>query len=484
MAWLSSVTKIAASCLLALVSVGLTGCAQQPISAAFDDLTSETSSRSSDFFLFKTFTSISGLVPQHSAQMLFHQPQFHDFRPDTPTHSIGISPKWSFVVERKYPMSGSTDETNRDAVLEIRDGFEKLRLQSAELVSLTAIVAGSSRILEPTGSQGSQVLGADDQAMLGKLLGMEIGKDDSTQAKKVLEEKRAQITRLSGEIAKTLQGMQTKTKQHNVIITRWSRSKNTLFGFELAPILSAKTAANEVKSGVLILGDIRAVSLHAGEDFFDMVRELNPRIRSLFADVNITTFAVQAKHIAYVADLDVEKSLSSQLKLTKAQLAKLGDALKDTDVNASLATALSMDIGNSAALSSPNLRILPRCFFPPRLHQASVEKEIIAAGRYQTVYAVRAQMVSELLGQGTDTGTELSQICHLRDKNGYCTMQDGVEDAKFKEALERWVQECGGRGVLDTNLQKGEVSNLLDSVSATDWWAGTPYARPPAQLGK
>lgn len=465
--------------LLTLASLALNGCAQQPISAAFDDLTSETSSRASDFFLFKTFTSISGLVPQHSAQMLFHQPQFHDSRPDTPTHSIGISPKWSFVVERKYPMHGRDDDGNRAAVLEIRDGFEKLRQQSAELVSLNAVVAGSALILERSGGKPFEVA---DQAMLGKLLGQEVGKEDAAKARQAIDERRAQITRLSGEIAKTLQQLQAKTKQYNVVITRWSRSKNTLFGLELAPILSTKTAANEIKSGVLILGDIRGVSLHTGEDFFDMVRELDPGSRRLFTDVNVTTFAVQAKHIAYVADLDLEKSLSSQLKLTKAQLAQLGEAMKDIDIDARLTAALSMDIGNSAALSTPSLRILPRCFFPARLHQNSVQNEIIETGNYQTVYAVRAQLVSELLGQGTSLNTELNQICG--EKAGKRCMNSTA--ANYQARLKKWLQECGGRGIIDASqvsratiagpLYQPTTKQDITSDELNTLWLGTPYA--------
>src|SRR5258708_40132034 len=92
-------------CFVTASTLVLSSCANNSlIVPAFDNLTNETSSQHSLLTNYRSFVSVSGLAPVHSAGSPFHHPYG-----TTPGHVIAISPKWSFVTVSNYDSKADVD---------------------------------------------------------------------------------------------------------------------------------------------------------------------------------------------------------------------------------------------------------------------------------------------------------------------------------------------------------------------------------------
>lgn len=433
--------SIVATATIGLLS--LTGCGALPIHATFDSLTNETSLRASDDFDYSSFVSISGLVPQHGAQMIFHQPFFYDFSPNSPNYSVGLAPTRTFISERKFPMQGSAEQ-NAKTVSDIRDGLDSVRLLSANLATLLVKKEVAETLSSAVTKNQNGKPDEGQTAVLKSLLGSDVVKDDgaldTAKVKSALALIAADTDKVKSDITTKLLQLKEVAAAKNVVVTRWSRERRNAVSATLSEWFDLAGQGHEAKSGILVFGDIRTVTLHSGDDFVDMLRGMDKTYREFLKDAGITTFTIQAKHNAYSADLDMEKAVSMQLNLTKDQLHSLSNTFREINLKFSGSFGVTLDLSNSAFLSGSTVSTETRCFYPPRVYNKSVKKEIQASNSYQLLYAVRAQLKDDLFDKAVKTGTQLSAIAKQCPQEGKSVFRNCPAEQRVE--LERWLLSC------------------------------------------
>jgi hypothetical protein len=457
------------SILLAAALTGLSACAPLPIHTTVDTLTSETSQRSSDHFDFSSFISLSGLVPQHGAQMLFHQPAFYDRQPNSPSYSIGVSPSRTFVTERKYPMKPSAtadaDTENAAAILAIKESLEKARLLSVQLATLVVQAEVAARLLETAAEVKPDEATARSlkELLVSDVIDQE-GKIDQDKAKAALKVLQTRQIPLKERISAELAAAKTGASRSNVFITRWAKERRSALNTYLSEAFAFSGHGHEARSGILIFGDIRTATLHTGDDLIELLKHADQGMLPFIKETGITTFTIQAKHMAYVADLDMQKSIAAQLSLTKDQLESLSKTFKELDLRFSTSFGVNMDISNSAFVSASEVSTQVRCFFPAPLYMQSVQSEIMATNRYQTVYSVRAQIKPPLIDAAKRVETHLSKTCK-QPASQAC-----------QDTLKTWLQSCKVRidaPASDTTVPVAQIAltgGVIQMFEDTKYW--------------
>lgn len=436
---------------LLVLPLALAACGPLPIHTSFDTLTNETSKRSSEYLTYSTFVSLSGIVPQHGTQLLFHQPDLTDNQPNSPSFAVGISPTRSFVTERKFEMTATNAKTpteaaaeNAKAVRDIREGLEQARLLSVGLAAARTRLNAAQTLVAAIGANKA----SDDQAKeIKTLLGDSVvgtdGKLVDAEVKKAIAGAQAEEKSLDTAVKKALADAKAKAAQSNVVITRWAQEKRTKLGAFFSEVFAFSGQGHEVKSGTLVFGDFRVVSLHAGDDILDMLRSSPQEVKALIDNVGISTFSVKARHMAYIADMDIEKAVALRLNLTKEQLADLSATFKSLNADVSASYGVTTDVSNSANISNSTVTTHTRCFFPPELFTRSIQEEITGSNGYQDLYAVRVQVKGQILGLANQTKTAFSEIAPS------CTTEKGRLDPGKqgcdRAGLDAWLETCGSQ---------------------------------------
>jgi hypothetical protein len=434
-----------AALLGALAALALSGCSPLPIHATFDTLTNETSKRASELFTYSTFVSLSGLVPQQGAQLIFHQPDFYDFQGNSPSYAIGISPTRSFITERKFAMTGANLQDNANAVRDIRDGLEAARLLSVQLAAANTRGEAAQTLLAAVGAGTPDASQADTlKALLGDdAIGADgkIATDKAGAALKALNDEK---TGLQAKIAAALAAVKSQAANANVVVTRWARERRTALGAYLSEVFAFSGQGHEARSGLLVFGDLRVVTLHSGEDLVDMLRSAPKRFLAFASNAGITTFAIQARHMAYSADLDMQQAVAAQLRLSKEQLADLSATFKNIEPKFSASFGVALDVSNAALVSNSTVRTEGRCFFPPELYTEAIDREIHDANGYQDLYIVRAQIREPLLDAAIRTHTDMSDLAQDCSKGDDKTkyLDPGPQDSACRQRFVDWIAAC------------------------------------------
>ena len=388
----------------------LAGCSthKSVINSAFDDLVNETRSTNSHFMNYKSFVSISGLVPHAAPGSLFHHPDGL-----SPTHGLGLSPKWSYVVESTFPMAPGKASSGFDKIKAIRDKYVEAREAIVKATALQVTSALVDRALELARSSND----LEQCRLAARILGTVEPKERCSDAdQKALDTARidvnAKAAKAMATAAEKRDELVKAVDQPNILVTRWDQGTELTFLGKLAEFLSISIDRKKEMGGVLIAGDLRTWSVKVGEDYVDMVREMDPNARPLFEQVGIDLFLIHAKYRMYVAELRLEDAVAASLSLTVEQLRNLRTALGAGDrIELGLGAAMLSDISNIGALSAPDHKIRRRCFFPPTENEAAAQRETLLAQSYHPVYEVRGQMtrLKELGSIETDLSRQLSR---------------------------------------------------------------------------
>ncbi|MBK7900722.1 MAG: hypothetical protein KA603_01135 [Azonexus sp.] len=423
---------------------------------ALDDLSNEVRSSASDpLFSFSTYVSIAGVTPANAVQMLSYQPEG-----TSPSHSIFLSPKFSFSVIRDFEVK-NIGNSNDDPASHVAKLLEGVQSQALTVSKFDLQAAALSHLLENN-------LFADPQRNAGTLAqikrmfaGEELNSVD--QGKALLAKVTGDLAKVRGELDKAREKYDSAVGSGNILVTRWEVSGATGGGATVGPIVSAGGSGSNTRTGFLVLAGMRSVSLHVGEDFFDMVRELDKDLIDFLARVGVTTYTLQARHTAHAQELDAVQELSLRLNLTPDQLRKLSQAFKDAAFSLDYYRRFSRSLGNRGVLSAPRETIRSSCFFPPRAHFESIvgggsDKPSLKgpSDGYRTVLAVRAAVgkrVLELADKKIKT-----ELYYIGSRDG----KRGFDDDKSR-ALDDWLNQCRGK----TGPLGGK------EYEPVDYWRGT-----------
>jgi hypothetical protein len=244
------------------------------------------------------------------------------------------------------------------------------------------------------------------------------------------------LKKTTSDLTNAIDSAATKRKEliqeldkKNILITRWDQTTELGFSSGLGNLFAINADRKKEKGGVLIAGDLRVWSLKVGEDYVDMVREMDPQARKLFQQVGIDLFLVHAKHRFYIAEIHLEDAVAASLSLTIGQLQDLKSALNANDkLTLGFGIALLSDISNIGSLSAPEYKIRRRCFMPPTENEKSAQHELLSAQGYHSLYEVRGQIVG--LDDVAKIETDLSMKLA------------GIQEKNRREEIIRTFQDC------------------------------------------
>lgn len=447
------------ACAIACASLTACGTPASMSIEALDDLSNHSQTIESRLFDFHSYVSIAGVIPTQNVMWRSFQPA-----DASPTHSISLSPKFSYVAVKHYDGATADDvATVANGLQEAQQAYMAAQVHALQTAVLSAAL-NAKGFQDDAKSSDASAMAAQARRLLGEPL------KDTASAEQRLTALRDKQVQLDQALRDKLQQVASASRKANILITRWQATRTTqggaiLGGGESAPI-SGRGASSGARSGFLVLGNLRMTSLHAGEDFLDMVRERQKEAdKFIYVDPDVTTFTLQAKHTAHVEETDARSELALRLRLSADQLKQFGNFIQDSDVGLDFATTLSRSLTNRGALSSPKETIEPRCFYPPRAQYESVTGHAMTdrkAGKpgpsdgFRTVMVVRATLNEKLRTQINQANTELRHIKDSKDPKKK-TEYFG-EQAVPADLLTQWLKQCTGNNhAVASDYFKGEA---------------------------
>lgn len=396
----------------------MAGCSthKSVINNSFDDLVNETRSTKTSFVNYKSYVSISGLVPHAAAGTLIHHPDSL-----SPTHGLGLSPKWSYVIESTFPMDSGNTATDFEKLKSIRNKYIEARgaIVKATALQVKASLADSALVI----AKSSKDLG--NCKLVSRILSLEEPKTkcedaDLTAMGAALADTKSKATSAVEAAALKRKELIQEVDKKNILVTRWDQQVELTSLGKLADFFSLSVDHKKEMGGVLIAGDLRVWSLKVGEDYIDMVREMDPQARLFFQQVGIDLFLIHAKHRLYIAEMKLEDAVAASLSLTVADLRNIKSVLNSSDrLELGFGMAMLSDISNIGALSAPAHNVRRRCFIPPVENEKSAQREFLLAQGYHPVYEVRGQMtkLDELARIETELSMHLANVSGRKDRD-------------------------------------------------------------------
>jgi hypothetical protein len=402
-------------------SLYLAGCSSTPVplvSNVFDDLTNETVGKSTLAIEYRSFLSLSGLAPVQSLGMLVHHPASV-----SPTHAIGISPKWSFAVASTY----EADKITEAKIAAVEPAY--LTLQE---------IAGRMAASSSTVGLARAALNRKDYRIAAEVLGLfcegECVAEINAEMRRLLKETDTLRDRLI--VAKREFAQLTNLK--NVVFMRWTFHNDETTSLSAGQTVTLRERNRQGKSGLAIFAGLRVLTVYFGEDFLDAAgryRTFGEKVA--FTQSSILSHEVQVGDVKYLSDSQVSTAFELSLKITQGRLAQLKSLLgldEIPDIGVDYASALLSDVGNRGFLSKPKVEAKPYCFFPPRTHQDYIVWGLDDSDGYSTVYAVKSQVSLVAAFMLSSPLTDLQAI--MTNAN--------LTDPDRESLLAQYEHQCGG----------------------------------------
>ncbi|MFG0252517.1 MAG: hypothetical protein ACF8NJ_06550 [Phycisphaerales bacterium JB038] len=266
--------------LILITAASLTACGSRssPIRTALIDITGESRSvpvyHESDWFKMfpiaehRQALSIGGLLNVADVGQEFNLPGNRDV-----TTATGIA------VVQSYRLVGEADvPEDWNQVTAVRDALETAQARALDASILAAEIAALMR--EARDASGRA------RASLVQTLGQR--RQELTEAEQALSEARDHLR----EAANT----------PGIVIARWSTTESAGFSIDAGSAARGGLDVSGNRSGFVVLGGLRVVSLVFGEDFWWLLNNLRDHEKKHIETIGITTNLLQARDVAYTSD--------------------------------------------------------------------------------------------------------------------------------------------------------------------------------------
>ena len=122
-----------------------------------------------------------------------------------------------------------------------------------------------------------------------------------------------------------------ESMNHNgLLVFRWNTSSEQSGSTGLGSIFGASGNNEESYSGFALVSGLRIATLYLGKDLLDAWPALDTSTR-YSNRFELTTHVMQAQHIIYIAEYDLQRSINARLSASYDQLSNLPDTLKALD---------------------------------------------------------------------------------------------------------------------------------------------------------
>lgn len=271
--------------------------ARPPLRTALVDLTGESRtvrvypSSLSPFpiALHKQAVSIGGLLNIPDVGQEFEFPGHNDV-----TTAVGIA------VVQSYRLIGEADmDASGEMVPKVRRQLEEVQSLALEASLLTTQVAQSRANLAQR----------EDARLAAELARLETHRD-----------KLESDLRIASDLLRDL------ASTPGIIVARWDSTERGGFSALLERLASFGGESEARRSGFVILGGLRVVSLALGEDFWWLLNNLRPHEKAHIEKIGITTQLIQARDVAYTSDVLVRQGAQLRAQLSRVRGARVDSA--------------------------------------------------------------------------------------------------------------------------------------------------------------
>lgn len=285
----------------------LVGCSSTGgLITSLEDLTTESSKEGWSKVPQYRVISVPGILPFADAGSLqFYKPK------RKPSSAIGISNGKSYVMQSV--IDSECDEqrlsTIRDNLLLLRGKVETL---VEDRINLTRIVARP-----PPHASDAATIGSYNQ---------------------VVAAARSKYTTTRGDLDIKHQEVLKSINKSGILIYRWNSNSTKKGSFGLGDIFGVSGSKEETYGGFALVCGLRTATLYVGRDLIGAWKELDTK--SNYSNrFELTTHVMQAKHIIYITEYDMQSMTNAKLKASYAELSNLSETIKSIDqieINAAL----------------------------------------------------------------------------------------------------------------------------------------------------
>lgn len=311
--------------------------------ASFEDLSTE--SQKEGFVKVPQYRvmSVPGLLPFASVGNLY----FYKARRQ-PASAVGISPACSYVAVSEVPAS-----CDLACMTKIRDRLADLQSKAVKVIE--------ARISLTNARAQKRDTAADEQSY---------------------EAARTDFDTSQVQIKKSL-------TTSGVIIYRWTTDDKASGNLGLGTIFGGSYTSDRRYSGFALISGLRTTTLFVGPDIAQRWPLLNKKSR-YHNRFELTTSIMQAKHIMYVAEVDLESLLDTTLTASYAQLEDLPETVKQLDkIEAKAVAAKLSSLGNMGVISAINRKVIPVAWDGTDF-EAQLSREPDSIDGWHTFYSVQS----------------------------------------------------------------------------------------------
>jgi len=279
-----------------VLGFGLVACSSvsSPLRTALVDITGE--SRTIEVYppgvspwpiaVHKQALSIGGLLNIPDVGQEFEFPGSRDV-----TTAVGIA------VAQSYRLVGEAEVPPEwDVVTRVRAALEETQALALDASLLTAEIAALKSRMRDEG-------GDFDQAELkARIL-------ERVAVERDLKVARAKLR----DLANT----------PGVVIARWDAKGESGTRVQGSPAVALGLESTDDRSGFVILGGLRVVSLVFGEDFWWLINNLRPHEKKHVEQIGVTTQLIQARDVAYTSSLLVNRAVEIQAEIRRLGMGEI-----------------------------------------------------------------------------------------------------------------------------------------------------------------
>ncbi|WP_035250928.1 hypothetical protein [Desulfocurvus vexinensis] len=228
--------------------------------------------------------SLLGLLPARQPGAL------HCYNPrHGPNAAIGVSQGQSYILTRTVG-----DDVTLEEVLALRDAL--LQAQDSALDAARARLGALRTALTARGA--AQADGASPQAAPGALA------EQATQGARKADRQLDQAER----------DVRMALRRPGLLVVRWSMARESEHGASVGEAASVSGGSGATRSGLAVLGGIRVSRLYLGDDILGQWSGVR-NIGAFTHWPQVTTLLIQARHVAFLSDVGMERVFRAELEI-------------------------------------------------------------------------------------------------------------------------------------------------------------------------
>ena len=241
--------------------------------------------------------SLLGLLPARQPGAL------HCYNPrHGPNAAIGVSQGPSYILTRTVGGDVTLEEVLalRNALLLTQDkalDATRARLEALR-TALTARGAAETTTGEPTGEESQRETTAAQSAQ------------DSALAEQAAQGAR----RADRQLDEAERDVRTALRRSGLLVVRWSMTRESEHGASVGEAASVSGGSGATRSGLAVLGGIRVSRLYLGDDILDQWSGVR-NIGAFTHWPQVTTLLIQARHVAFLSDVGMERVFRAELEV-------------------------------------------------------------------------------------------------------------------------------------------------------------------------